>query len=90
MGQRFTIDAAIMQQLIYHNVQQNSFGDNRMLPDVLDVPAALLVRIWPFQILTQQAILNIKIIRKIWQNLKKALSPSPTRHYGQQASMPTG
>ena len=41
MGQRFTIDASIMQQLIYRNVGENSAGDTRMLPDVLDVPAAL-------------------------------------------------
>lgn len=41
MGQRFTIDAAIMQQLIYSNVTANEAGLNRMLPDVLDVPAAL-------------------------------------------------
>lgn len=41
MGQRFTIDAAIMQQLVYSNVKENSAGDKRMLPDVLDVPAAL-------------------------------------------------
>lgn len=41
MGQRFTIDAAIMQQLIFQNVNENSAGQRRMLPDVLDVPAAL-------------------------------------------------
>lgn len=41
MGQRFTIDAAIMQQLIYSRVGKNRAGDKRMLPDVLDVPAAL-------------------------------------------------
>lgn len=41
MGQRFTIDAMIMQMLVYSNVKQNSEGDLRMLPDVLDVPAAL-------------------------------------------------
>lgn len=41
MGQRFTIDAAVMQQLIYSNVKENSSGEKRMLPDVLDVPAAL-------------------------------------------------
>lgn len=41
MGQRFTIDAAIMQKLVYQNVSANSAGDKRMLPDVLDVPAAL-------------------------------------------------
>lgn len=41
MGQRFTIDAAIMQKLVYQNVGANSAGDRRMLPNVLDVPAAL-------------------------------------------------
>lgn len=41
MGQRFTIDAVIMQNLIYQNVRENASGAKRMLPDVLDVPAAL-------------------------------------------------
>lgn len=41
MGQRFSIDAMVMQKLIYSNVQGNSAGEKRMLPDVLDVPAAL-------------------------------------------------
>ena len=41
MGQRFTIDASIMQKLIFSDVKKNSVGDIRMLPDVLDVPAAL-------------------------------------------------
>lgn len=41
MGQRFTIDAAIMQRLVYRAVQGNSAGDHRLLPDTLDVPAAL-------------------------------------------------
>lgn len=41
MGQRFTIDAAVMQELIYSRVEENGAGERRMLPDVLDVPAAL-------------------------------------------------
>ncbi|MCR5674726.1 MAG: DUF3160 domain-containing protein [Lachnospiraceae bacterium] len=41
MGQRFTIDAAIFQKLIYSAVKENPQGDRRMLPDALDVPAAL-------------------------------------------------
>lgn len=41
MGQRFTIDAAVMQRLIYQNVGRNSVGEKRMLPDTLDVAAAL-------------------------------------------------
>ena len=41
MGQRFSIDATIFTQLTYRNVLENSKGETRMLPDVLDVPAAL-------------------------------------------------
>lgn len=41
MGQRFTIDAAIMQKLVYSYVEENSNGDYRYLPDTLDVAAAL-------------------------------------------------
>ncbi len=41
MGQRFTIDAAVMQRLVYSSVKAAADGDKRMLPDVLDVPAAL-------------------------------------------------
>jgi len=41
MGQRFTIDANIMQNLIYRAVRANSNDEQRMLPTVLDVPAAL-------------------------------------------------
>jgi len=42
MGQRFTIDAAVMQQLCYRSVEgTNSEGAYRLLPDTLDVPAAL-------------------------------------------------
>ncbi len=41
MGQRFTIDAAIMQELVYRRVGEFEDEDKRMLPDFLDVPAAL-------------------------------------------------
>ena len=41
MGQRFTLDASIFQNLIYRSVKENSDGLRRMLPDALDIPAAL-------------------------------------------------
>ena len=41
MGQRFTLDAAVMQQLVFNKVGENEQGERRMLPDVLDMPAAL-------------------------------------------------
>ena len=41
MGQRVTLDAAILDKLIYGNVKQADDGSKRMLPDALDVPAAM-------------------------------------------------
>ena len=41
MGQRYTVDADIMQKLIYRAVKDNPQGEKRMLPDVLDSAAAL-------------------------------------------------
>ncbi|MBQ7587648.1 MAG: DUF3160 domain-containing protein [Lachnospiraceae bacterium] len=41
MGQRFSIDAAIFQNLMYRSVEENEKGDKRMLPDALDIPAVL-------------------------------------------------
>lgn len=41
MGQRFTLDAAVFQQLVYRQVGENAAGERRMLPSALDVPAAL-------------------------------------------------
>ena len=41
MGQRFTIDAAIMQKLIYSAVGENAGGEKRMLPDALDTAVVL-------------------------------------------------
>ncbi|HAV01432.1 MAG TPA: hypothetical protein DCW47_09625, partial [Lachnospiraceae bacterium] len=41
MGQRFTIDASIFGKLIYRAVEENSLGELRLLPDALDIPAAL-------------------------------------------------
>ena len=41
IGQRFSLDAAIFQNLMYSKTLENSEGDTRNLPDALDVPAAL-------------------------------------------------
>lgn len=41
MGQRFTIDAAIMQRLVYRYVEEDQEGNKRLLPDALDTAAAL-------------------------------------------------
>jgi hypothetical protein len=41
MGQRFTPDASIFQRLIYREVLENQSGERRMLPNGLDIPAAM-------------------------------------------------
>jgi len=41
MGQRFTFDAAVFHQLVYSNVKKTENDEMRLLPDALDVPAAL-------------------------------------------------
>ena len=41
MGQRFSIDAAVFQNLCYRKTMENSAGEKRMLPNALDIPAAL-------------------------------------------------
>jgi len=39
LGQRFTVDAMIMQKLVYRNVEADLEGNLRMLPKALDIPA---------------------------------------------------
>lgn len=73
MGQRFTIDAAIMQKLIYSNVKKNSQDDKRMLPDVLDVPAALGSET-ALQILTENGAADYAGYSENMESLKTALS----------------
>lgn len=41
MGQRYTLDAAAFQRLVYREVDPNARGEQRMLPEALDLPAAL-------------------------------------------------
>lgn len=73
MGQRFTIDAAIMQKLIYSNVEKNAAGELRMLPDVLDVPAALGSDA-ALRILEEKGALDFAGYQENMNQLRKALS----------------
>ena len=41
MGQRFSIDATVFQNLCFRQTQENSAGEYRMLPNALDIPAAM-------------------------------------------------
>lgn len=41
MGQRYTLDANVFQDLIYRSVGENSTGDKRYLPNSLDLMAAM-------------------------------------------------
>lgn len=41
MGQRFTLDVAVFQRLLYPEVMENSQGEVRVLPKGMDIPAAM-------------------------------------------------
>jgi len=41
LGQRFTLDAAVFQRLVYRDIKEDAAGERRMLPKSLDLPAAL-------------------------------------------------
>ncbi len=75
MGQRFTIDGAIMQNLIYQNVREDASGNRRMLPDVLDVPAALGSDT-ALEILTEQGDTGYRNYSENMQTLREGLSAS--------------
>ena len=70
MGQRFTIDATIMQELIYRRVGEFDDADKRMLPDVLDVPAALGSDM-AYSILKEDGQTKYKNYDKNLENMKK-------------------
>lgn len=77
MGQRFSIDAAIMQQLIYQNVDANPQGDFRMLPNALDVPAAFGSDI-ALEILEEQGETEYKGYMENMNALRDRLSTTTT------------
>ena len=70
MGQRFTIDATIMQELIYRRVGEFSDEDKRLLPDFLDVPAALGSEM-AYSILDEMGETKYKNYDRNLDNLKK-------------------
>ena len=73
MGQRFTIDAAVMQKLIYSSVGRNSEGSRRMLPDVLDVAAALGSDT-ALEILTEDGVMDYENYPENMEMLRSGLS----------------
>ncbi len=73
MGQRFTIDGAIMQKLIYSQVKENPAGERRMLPDVLDVPAALGSEM-ALEILKEQGVMEFSGYPENMERLREAFA----------------
>ncbi|MBR4719439.1 MAG: DUF3160 domain-containing protein [Lachnospiraceae bacterium] len=72
MGQRFSIDASIFQKLMYRSVEENSDGDKRMLPDALDIPAALGSQ-KAYEILDRQGDTDYKNYPEKMQEIKEGL-----------------
>lgn len=73
MGQRFTIDAAVMQKLVYSSVGKNSEGSRRMLPDVLDAAAALGSDT-ALEILAEGGVMDYENYPENMETLRKDLS----------------
>lgn len=73
MGQRFTVDASVMQNLIYSRVDENSKGSLRMLPDVLDVAAALGSST-AYQLLDEQGDMDYAQYKDNLDKIRKDLS----------------
>jgi len=73
MGQRFCIDASVFQKLIYQSVDADDKGNLRMLPDVLDVEAALGSDI-AYDLLKQQGDTNYKNYTENMEALREELS----------------
>ena len=76
MGQRFTIDAAIMQKLVYSQVKEAPDGDKRMLPDVLDVPAAMGSDV-ALELLNQQGATKYPGFTENMDRLRSTIAEAP-------------
>ena len=76
LGQRFTLDAAVFQQLIYPAVQPDEAGSQRMLPDALDLPAAFGSDT-ALQILTEQGAAAYPGYTENLESLRAALAEAP-------------
>ena len=76
MGQRFTIDESIFSRLVYRKVEENSLGELRMLPDALDVPAALGSELAE-KLLEDDGNMDFKNYRQNLEELKASLAAAP-------------
>lgn len=76
MGQRFTVDAMVMQRLVYNSVKENADGEARMLPDTLDLPAALGSDM-ALDILTAQGETDYEGYSEQMQQLREELADAP-------------
>ncbi len=76
MGQRFTIDASIFGKLIYRAVKENSLDEYRMLPDALDVPAALGSEV-AYDILKDEGNMDYKNYEENLEELKESIAEAP-------------
>ena len=75
MGQRFSIDACIFQNLIFRSVEENSAGNRRYLPDALDIPAALGSET-AYGILKEQGDTGYKKYDEKLEKMRKEMDPA--------------
>lgn len=77
MGQRFTMDAAVLQQLVYDNVAPKEDGSERMLPRALDLPAAFGSES-ALNILSEQGDTDYPGYAENMQTMRSALAQAPS------------
>ncbi|MBR1508672.1 MAG: DUF3160 domain-containing protein [Eubacterium sp.] len=76
MGQRFSIDEAIFQNLCYSRVKENSSNQARMLPNALDVPAAMGSDV-ALDILKEQGVEDYKGYSENMESLRTMVKEAP-------------
>ena len=87
MGQRFSIDAAVFQQLVYRAVDPAPGDQKRLLPDFLDLPAALGSDT-ALELLEQQGVTEYPNYLEQMEKLRTSVEQAPASSWG--ASLSSG
>ena len=87
MGQRFSIDAAVFQQLVYRAVDPAPGDQKRLLPDFLDLPAALGSDT-ALELLEQQGVAEYPNYLEQMEKLRASVEQAPASSWG--ASLSSG
>lgn len=76
MGQRFTLDEAVFEQLVFRNVKKDDEGNARKLPSAMDFPAAMGSKTAE-AILEEEGLTNYPNFSEQMDKAKKLVSDAP-------------